>query len=421
MSPSRAAHPEVADQVIGPAETTSCCIVGGGPAGAVLALLLARRGIPVTLLEMHKDFDREFRGDTVHPSTMEILDQIGLAGKLHEIPHTKVSGPTLQFADGPFRPFDLGRLKTRFPYILMVAQVRFLEFIAAEAARYPQFRLVMHAQVQQLVVEDGVVRGVRYLAPDGVHEIRAPLTVGADGRFSLLRKLSGIEPVKTSPPMDVLWFRLPKLPGEPEVTGGAFGGIGRGRIFILLERNGFWQAGLVFPKGQYQELRAQGVQAVRQSLAEIEPRFAPNAESLTDWHQLTLLSVESSRCLLWHKPGLLLIGDAAHVMSPVGGVGINYAIQDAVVAANVLASKLKSGRVTDGDLAEVQRRREFPTRAIQALQSFMQRRLLAGVLRSQQAAKIPWQLRLFVRVPILRDIPPRLIAFGFRRVRIDGP
>jgi 2-polyprenyl-6-methoxyphenol hydroxylase-like FAD-dependent oxidoreductase len=279
----------------------------------------------------------------------------------------------------------------------------------------------MHAQVQQLVVEDGVVRGVRYLAPDGVHEIRAPLTVGADGRFSLLRKLSGIEPVKTSPPMDVLWFRLPKLPGEPEVTGGAFGGIGRGRIFILLERNGFWQAGLVFPKGQYQELRAQGVQAVRQSLAEIEPRFAPNAESLTDWHQLTLLSVESSRCLLWHKPGLLLIGDAAHVMSPVGGVGINYAIQDAVVAANVLASKLKSGRVTDGDLAEVQRRREFPTRAIQALQSFMQRRLLAGVLRSQQAAKIPWQLRLFVRVPILRDIPPRLIAFGFRRVRIDGP
>jgi 2-polyprenyl-6-methoxyphenol hydroxylase-like FAD-dependent oxidoreductase len=387
----------------------------------MLALLLARRGIPVTLLEMHKDFDREFRGDTVHPSTLEILDQIGLADKLHEIPHTKVSGPTLQFANGPFRPFDLSRLKTRFPYILMVAQARFLEFITAEAAKYPSFRLVMHAQAQQLVTEDGVVRRVRYLASDGVHEIRAALTVAADGRFSLLRKLAGIEPVKTSPPMDVLWFRLPKLPGEPEVTGGAFGGIGRGGIFVLLERNGYWQAGLVFPKGQYQELRAKGVEAVRQSLAEIEPRFAKNAEALTDWHQLTLLSVESSLCPVWHKPGLLLIGDAAHVMSPVGGVGINYAIQDAVVACNVLANRLKSGNVPESDLAEVQRRREFPTRVIQAMQAFMQERLVANVLRSQTATNVPWQLRLFVRIPMLRDLPPRLIAFGIRRVRLTEP
>src|SRR5271168_2197862 len=224
-------------------ETTSCCIVGGGPGGAILALLLACRGIPVTLLEMHKDFDREFRGDTIHPSTMEILDQIGLADKLLEIPHTKVSGPTLQFANGPFRPFDLGRLKTRFPYILLVPQARFLEFITAEAARYPSFRLIMHAQVQQLVTENGIVRGVRYLAENNLREIRAALTVAADGRFSQLRKLAGIEPVKTSPPMDVLWFRLPKLPGEPEIVGGAFGGIGRGRIFVLLERNDHWQAG----------------------------------------------------------------------------------------------------------------------------------------------------------------------------------
>ncbi len=421
MSLAPAAHPQAASEEIVSSETTSCCIVGGGPAGAMLALLLARRGVPVTLLEMHKDFDREFRGDTIHPSTMEILDQIGLADRLHEIPHTKVSGPTLQFANGPFRPFDLGRLKTRFPYILMVPQVRFLEFITAEAAKYPQFRLVMHAQVQQLVAEDGVVRGVRYLAPDGVHEIRAPLTVGADGRFSLLRKLAGIEPVMTAPPMDVLWFRLPKMPGEPEVIGGAFGGIGRGRIFILLERTGYWQAGLVFPKGQYQELRAKGVEAVRQSLADIEPRFAKNAEALTDWHQLTLLSVESSLCPVWHKPGLLLIGDAAHVMSPVGGVGINYAIQDAVVACNVLAKPLKSGKISESDLAEVQRRREFPTRVIQGIQSFLQRRLVAGVLRSQTATNVPWQLRLLVRIPVLRDLPPRLIAFGIRRVRLREP
>ena len=411
---TQAADAEVVDR-----QKTSCCIAGGGPGGAVLALLLARRGVPVTLLEMHKDFDREFRGDTVHPSVMEILDQIGLAGKLLEIPHTKVTGPTLQFANGPFRPFDLGRLKTRFPYILMVPQVRFLEFITREAAKYPQFRLVMQANAHRLVEENGVVCGVRYLASDGLHEVRASLTVGADGRFSQLRRLAGFEPIKTSPPMDVLWFRLPKLPGEPEVVGGAFGGIGRGRILILLERTDHWQAGLVFPKGEYQELREKGVEAVRQTITEIEPRYARHAESLVDWQQLTLLSVESSRCPLWHKPGLLLIGDAAHVMSPVGGVGINYAIQDAALASNVLTKPLLAGRVSDSDLAEVQRQREWPTRAIQAMQSFMQRNLVASALRAQQAINVPWQLKLFVRIPILRDLPSKLMAFGVRRVHLS--
>jgi 2-polyprenyl-6-methoxyphenol hydroxylase-like FAD-dependent oxidoreductase len=411
---SRATYEELRD-----VQETSCCIVGGGPAGVMLSLLLARRGIPVTLLEMHKDFDREFRGDTIHPSTLEILDQLGLANKLHEIPHTKVSGPAIKFADGLFRPFDLGRLKTRFPYILLVPQVRFLEFITREAAKYPCFKLVMHANVTQLLKENGTVRGVRYLTPDGAHEMRTPLTVGADGRFSLLRRLAEFEPVKTSPPMDVLWFRLPKLPGEPEIVGGAFGGIGGGRIFILLERNDYWQAGMVFPKGQYQLLHNAGVQAIRESIAGIEPRFAPHAELLTDWHQITLLSVESSRCPLWHKPGLLLIGDAAHVMSPIGGVGINYAIQDAVVAANVLTAGLKSGRVSDGDLAEVQRQREWPTRVIQAAQSFLQRRIIAGALNTAQAGNVPWQLRFFAKIPIVRDIPPRLIAFGPRRVRLE--
>jgi 2-polyprenyl-6-methoxyphenol hydroxylase-like FAD-dependent oxidoreductase len=399
-------------------QQTSCCIVGGGPGGAILALLLARRGVQVTLLEMHKDFDREFRGDTIHPSVMEILDQIGLADKLHEIPHTKVTGPTLQFANGPFRPFDLGRLKTRFPYILMVPQVRFLEFITREASKYPSFKIVMQANAHEMIEENGLVRGLRYLALDGLHEVRASLTVGADGRFSQLRRLAGFEPIKTSPPMDVLWFRLPKLLGEPEIVGGAFGGIGRGRILILLERTDYWQAGLVFPKGQYQEMRAKGVEAVRESIVEIEPRYARHAEYLTDWQQLTLLSVESSRCPLWHKPGLLLIGDAAHVMSPVGGVGINYAIQDAAVAANVLTKPLLSGRVSESDLAEVQRQREWPTRAIQAMQSFMQQRLVANALRAQQVPNVPWQLKLFVRIPIVRDLPSRMMAFGVRHVRL---
>jgi len=420
MSPTalheqNSAHPTIQSQ------STTCCVVGGGPAGAVLSLLLARRGISVSLLEMHKDFDREFRGDTIHPSILEILDQIGLAEKLHEIPHTKVTGPTVQFADGPFRPFELSRLPTRFPYILMIPQSRFLEFITAEAAKLPQFKLVMQAQVQHLIEEDGVVRGVRYLAADGEHELRASLTVGADGRFSMIRKLAGFEAVKTAPPMDVLWFRLPKLPDEPPVIGGAFGGIGRGRIFVLLERNDYWQCGLVFPKGRYQELRAQGVEAVRKSLAEAEPRFAKHASALTDWDQLKLLSVESSICPLWHKPGLLLIGDAAHVMSPVGGVGINYAVQDTVVAANLLTAPLQAGAVSDAHLAEVQRQRELPVRVIQKMQGFMQKRLIAGALESQQRARIPWQMKLFVKIPVLRDVPVRLMMLGFRRVRIANP
>jgi len=315
--------------------------------------------------------------------------------------------------------FDLGRLKTRFPYILMVPQSRFLEFVTAEAGKYDNFRLVMHANVTQLIEEQSAVRGVRYATPDGTQELRASLVVGADGRFSQVRRLAGFEPVKTSPPMDVLWFRLPKLTGEPQIGSGAFGAIGQGRIFVLLERNDYWQGGFVFPKGMYQELRAQGVEAMRRRISETAPRFAKHAEALTDWSQLTLLSVESSLCPLWHKPGLLVIGDAAHVMSPVGGVGINYAIQDAVVAANVLSGSLKAGNVSDADLAEVQRQREWPTRVIQAFQTFMQTKIIASALQLQQARNIPWQLRLLSKIPVIRDLPPRMIAFGPKRVRLE--
>ena len=388
----------------------------------MLALFLARRGVPVMLLEMHRDFDREFRGDTVHPSTLEILDQIGLAAPLHDIPHSKISGPAIQFPDGPFQPFDLRRLKTRFPYILMVPQVKFLEFITNEAAKYPSFRLVMRANVRKLVEENGVVRGVQYLgADDAWHEVRAPLTVAADGRFSQLRQLAGITPVKTSAPMDVLWFRLPHLPNDISIPGGALGGIGRGYVLIVLDHGDYWQTGLVFPKGRYQDLHAQGIATICKIIVDVEPRLARHAESLTDWQQLSLLSVESSLCPRWHKPGLLLIGDAAHVMSPVGGVGINYAIQDAVVAANLLAAPLKAGNVNESQLAEVQRQRQWPVRVIQRVQTFMQDNLLAKALSAQAPSRPSWLVRALLRTPILRDLPPRLIAFGPRRVHLTDP
>lgn len=422
MSASDSPQAPLSPAKIASSEQTSCCVVGGGPAGAILSLLLARRGVPVTLLEMHKDFDREFRGDTIHPSTLEILDQIGLAAPLLEMRHSKISGPTIQLADGPFQPFDLKRLKTRFPYILMVPQVQFLDFITREAAKFPSFDLVMRANVRELVEEDGAVRGVKYLGPDDAwHELRAPLTVATDGRFSRLRQLAGIEPVKTSPPMDVLWFRLPKLPQDIEVPSGLLGSVGRGYALIVLDRADYWQAGLVFPKGHYQELHAKGIVAIRQTIVEVEPGLAKHVESLTDWSQLSLLSVESNLCPRWHKPGLLLIGDAAHVMSPVGGVGINYAVQDAVVAANVLIAPLKGGRVTESDLAEVQRQREWPVRVIQRVQTAMQNNLIAKALSSQEPFRVPWFIRVLLRIPVLRTLPARMIGFGPRRVRLADP
>ena len=395
---------------------TACCIVGGGPAGVVLALLLARKGVAVTLLEAHDNFDRDFRGDTIHPSVLELLDEIGLAEPLHQLPHAKIHTATLMTPQGPVVLADFRRLRTRFPYIMMIPQKDFLAFVAGEAARHASFRLLMGARVEGLIEEEGVVRGVVYEDDTGKTELRAGLTIGADGRGSRLRHLGGFEQVKTSPPMDILWFRVPRHDGDPEGGLAYFGG---GHMLVMLNRGEQWQCANVILKGTSAQVRAAGLEALRRNLSTVAPLYADRFEHLREWKQVSMLSVESSRVRRWHKPGLLLVGDAAHVMSPVGGVGINYAIMDAAEAANVLAGPLMKGVPEVRHLREVQRRRVWPTRLIQALQTRIQKRVIASALDPRGTFSVPLALRLMLRVPILRNLPARFIGLGFKRVHVE--
>jgi len=393
--------------------TTRCCIVGAGPAGAMLGLMLARAGVPTVLLEGHDDFDREFRGDTLHPSAMEILDDLGLADRVLKLPHEKVPRFSFITDSGVLPVGDFGWLRTRFPYITLVHQAQFLKLVTGEAARSSQFTLVTGAHVRELITSDGAVRGVRYRDRDGWHEIHALLTVAADGRSSTVRRLAGLEPVRTSPPMDILWFRLPRQPGDPEGSGGR---ALKGHFLVLLRREDHWQVGYAFPKGTYKQVRAEGMPALRAAIAEAAPEFLGRLDVLGDWKDVSLLSVESSRLRRWYQPGLLLIGDAAHVMSPVGGVGINYAIQDAVAAANLLEAPLRAGRVSLLDLAKVQRRRDLPTRVVQTFQALVQRQL-ASALQGSPPHTLSRVMSLVTRVPGLRAVPVRLIAYGLRPSR----
>ncbi|GAC1365847.1 MAG: FAD-dependent oxidoreductase [Ktedonobacteraceae bacterium] len=396
---------------------TTCCIVGAGPAGAMLAFLLARQGIPVLLLEAHTDFDRDFRGDTIHPSVLTILNEIGLADRLLQIRHSNISTLGFQTPEGVVNMIDIAQLGGPYPYIAMIPQVKFLEFITAEARLCPDFHLVLGAQVDELIEENGKVCGVRYQGHDGYYEVRAMLTVGTDGRFSRMRKLAGFEPIKTSPPMDILWFRLSRKAADPALTFGRFASQ---RIMVVLNRDDYWQIGYIIPKGQYQQVKAAGLEQLRQTLVSIVPELADHIDEIQTWKQISVLSVESSYVPRWHRPGLLLIGDAAHVMSPIGGVGINYAIQDAVVAANVLGGKLRYGVVEQRDLARVQRLRVLPTRFIQFVQSVVQQRLLAVALTSEQVFTMPAYLRFAMRIPGLRVLPARIVAYGLWPVHVKA-
>lgn len=395
-----------------------CCIVGAGPAGMLLALLLARKGVSVKLLEMHADLNRDFRGDTVHASTLEILDQIGLADGVLELPHTKMRSLVINTPQASREVVSFARLKTRFPYMAMMPQENFLKYLLDQARQYDNFEMVFHTAVVKLNEENSSVAGVVAKQGGTMITIQSDLVVAADGRFSRIRKMTGFSAVTQAPPMDVVWMRLPRKPEDTDDVG-AFN-IANGRLCILLARPAEWQLGYVFPKGDFDEIRKAGIDAFRKGLVDVVPWLADRVDVIREFSDVHLLSIKSDRLDQWYKEGLLFIGDSAHVMSPVGGVGINYAISDAVEAANVLIDPLLENRVNADHLAEVQRRRLKPTRTIQRIQGVLQRNIVVRALENKEF-DLPLIAKIALKIPGLRDIPPRTLALGVTRVRIENP
>ncbi len=391
--------------------TVQCCIAGGGPAGMMLGLLLARAGVSVIVLEKHQDFLRDFRGDTIHPSTLEVIHELGLLDRLLGLPHQKVRKMRAQFGDLALTVADFSTLSTQCRFIAFMPQWDFLNFLAEEGKQYAAFHLRMQAEVIDLIDEAGSIVGLHARTPDGPLEVRAALVVGADGRHSVVRARAGLAVEEFGAPMDVLWFRLSRHLGDPTEPFARFD---QGRIFIMLYRGEYWQCGSVIPKGSLDQIRARGLPAFRETVAQLSPFVADRVSELKDWEQVKLLTVQVDRLQQWFRQGLLCIGDAAHAMSPIGGVGINLAIQDAVAATNLLAVPLREDRLTLDDLRLVQARRAWPTNMTQRVQLMVQNRIIKRVLGSSAPLQPPLGLRLIVRFPLLSRFPARMIGMGFR-------
>jgi 2-polyprenyl-6-methoxyphenol hydroxylase-like FAD-dependent oxidoreductase len=398
--------------------TTACAIAGGGPAGMMLGLLLARAGVDVVVLEKHADFLRDFRGDTIHPSTLEFMYELGILDDFLKRPHQEVRELTGQIGDQRIVLADFAHLPTHCHFIALMPQWDFLDFLADRACRYPSFHLYMRAEVDGLLTDGDRISGLQAKTPDGFIEIKAGLVVGADGRRSTVRELAGLEVEDFGAPMDVLWFRLAKRPADGLQT---LGRMQAGVVFVTLDRGDYWQCAYVISKGGFDRLRAEGLEAFRAKLAALNPAFADRVGEITSWDDVKLLTVTVDRLKRWCRPGLICIGDAAHAMSPVGGVGINLAVQDAVAAANILWQPLRQRSVSVVDLAKVQQRREWPTKIMQRVQLFVQKRIISNVLAMTERPRPPFVVTLFNRFPFLRRFPARLIGMGFRPEHVRSP
>ncbi|MGH6847542.1 MAG: FAD-dependent oxidoreductase [Methylocella sp.] len=396
-----------------------CCIAGGGPAGMMLGFLLARAGVDTIVLEKHADFLRDFRGDTIHPSTLEAMHDLGLLEDFLKLPHQKLRQGEVKIGDVTIPFVDFSHLPVHAKFVALMPQWDFLDFLAEQAKQYPGFRLLMSAEVDGLIEEGGTGAGVTAKTNDGQLTIRADLTIGAAGRHSLVRREAGLIPLDIGAPMDALWFRLSRRATDAD---DFLGRVDAGQILVVFNRGEYWQCAYVIAKGSAERLKAQGIGSLRGHISALAPFLADVVDNLQSFDDVKLLTVAVDRLPLWHKPGLLCIGDAAHAMSPVGGVGVNLAIQDAIAAANILCPALRgNGPLSDQLLAQVQTRREWPTKVIQGMQVAVQKRVISRVLGGTGKVKPPWVLRLFIYFPILRRLPARLMGLGVRRERVTSP